>query len=29
MVTKALAIDGSPLREGNTSILMRHIMEEL
>ena len=29
MVTKVLAINGSPRREGNTSILMRHIMEEL
>lgn len=29
MVTKIIAINGSPLMEGNTSILMRHIMEEL
>lgn len=29
MVTKVIAINGSPRREGNTSILMGHIREEL
>lgn len=29
MMTKVIAINGSPRRKGNTSILMRHIMEEL
>jgi multimeric flavodoxin WrbA len=29
MMTKVVAINGSPRRNGNTSILVRHIMEEL
>ncbi|MCM2466012.1 flavodoxin family protein [Methanoculleus oceani] len=28
-MTKVIAINGSPRRDGNTSILMRHIIEEL